>query len=165
MGWLKKIGIAFLALIVLGIIFGGSSDKPSAPTSIDNPAADVVSTPAQSQPQKSVVISYSAKKEDSIGKFGQPKEGKVFLIITMNIENKGYDKFNTNTFNFNLIANNIKYDVATESFSLDDKLDSVDLLDGGSTKGSIAFEVPSTVESYQLKYEGFGSYNLIYKTV
>lgn len=163
MGWIKKIGIGLLALIVLGMIFGGNSDKPSAPTSIDNPAAATDSTPVQAQAQKSIDISYSAKKQDSIGQFGQPKEGKVFLIITMNIENKGYDKFNTNTFNFNLIANNIKYDVATESFSLDDKLDSVDLLDGGSIKGSIAFEVPANIGTYQLKYEGFGSQNIVYK--
>jgi hypothetical protein len=82
----------------------------------------------------------------------------------MNIENHGYKEFNLNPFYFNLIANNIKYNTATESFSLDDKLETVDLLDGGTIKGSLAFDVPSNIGSYQLQYSGFQDYEIVYKT-
>lgn len=45
MGWLKKIGLGLLALIVLGMIFGGNSDKPSAATSSDDSQLSKQSAP------------------------------------------------------------------------------------------------------------------------
>ncbi|MFH1471446.1 MAG: hypothetical protein ABIF85_00980 [Nanoarchaeota archaeon] len=47
MGLLKKIGIGLLALIVLGMIFGGNSNKPGAPTSTDNSKSSTQATPVQ----------------------------------------------------------------------------------------------------------------------
>lgn len=56
MGLLKKIGIGLLALIVLGMIFGGNSDKPSAPNLLNNTKASTQTTsPSTTQPATSSV--------------------------------------------------------------------------------------------------------------
>ncbi|WAM22591.1 MAG: DUF4352 domain-containing protein (plasmid) [Candidatus Methanoperedens sp.] len=118
------------------------------------------------RPSQSIVITYSAKKSTTIGMYSEAPQGKIFLIITMTVDNKGYNKINTNPNNFKLLANNIKYDYATESYSLTGKLDSIDLLNGGTINGSLAFEVPSDLENYQLQYEAsFRKYNVIYNKV
>ena len=163
---LKIIGIIAIVLVSV-IALGCVESQPSAPTSIENPKSTVASTPkpTQTQSQKSIIISYSAKKVDSIGQFAEAKSDKVFLVITMNIENRGYKEFNTNPFFFKIIANNVKYDIATESYNLDDKLDTVDLLDAGTLKGSLAFEVPSNIGSYQIQYDGWSDYEIIYKAI
>ncbi len=128
------------------------------------PLAPQPSQPTSIQPQsQKIIISYSAKKVNSIGEYSQAATGKVFLVITMNIENHGYKEFSTNPFFFKVISNNVKYDTSGYSFTIDDKLDSVDLLDGGSTKGSLVFEVPSGIGNYQLQYGGFGDYEIVYK--
>jgi hypothetical protein len=80
----------------------------------------------------------------------------------MNIENHGYEKFHVSPSIFNIIANNIKYG-ESGSYQLDDVLARVDIPDGGSIKGSVAFEIPSNIGSYQLQYSGVGDYNIIYK--
>lgn len=122
--------------------------QPNHPTSIDN---------------QNIFITYSAEKVNLLGQVTEPKQGYVFLVITMNIENHGYKEFQVSPYSFDLVANNIKYKASGGSYLLDDKLDSVDILDGGSVKGSIAFEVPSNIESYQLQYNYFGDYQIIYK--
>lgn len=161
---LKHIGIIAIVLASV-MVLGCVESQPSAPTSIENPKSTVASTPAptQAQSQKNIIISYSAKKINSLGEFTEAPSGKVFLVITMNIENHGYKEFSTNPFFFKVISNNVKYDTSGYSFTIDDKLDSVDLLDGGSTKGSLVFEVPSGIGNYQLQYSGFGDYEIVYK--
>lgn len=47
MGWLKKIGLALLVLVIFGAIFGGDSTEQSTK---DNPQASIQATPAQRVP-------------------------------------------------------------------------------------------------------------------
>lgn len=108
-----------------------------------------------------VNIDYTSRKTKSIG-YSEPQSGKVFLIVTFKIENKGYHKFSTNPYYFKMLSNNIEYDYASSTYNLDDKLEDIQLLDGGITQGSVAFEVPSTVEDFEIKYTG-NDYNIIYK--
>lgn len=116
------------------------------------------------QPQsQNIIISYSAQKVNSLGEYIEAPTGKLFLVITMNIENHGYESFSVGSAYFSVIANNVKYHASGYSYTIDSKLDSVDLLDGGSTKGSLVFEVPSNIGSYQIQYSGFGDYNIIYR--
>ncbi|MFZ3058287.1 MAG: DUF4352 domain-containing protein [Candidatus Methanoperedens sp.] len=168
--------ITFVKNNVLVIInsWGASPDYPKlkdlaqkAYNKIDGygkPLAPQPSQPTSIQPQsQNIIISYSAKKVNLLGQVTEPKKGYVFLVITMNIENHGYKEFQVSPYSFDLVANNIKYKASGGSYLLDDKLDSVDILDGGSLKGSVAFEVPSNIESYQLQYSYFGDYQIIYK--
>jgi plastocyanin len=159
---LKLIGIILMVLVSV-MALGCVESQPSAPTSIGNSKVVSQPNPTQIQPQKNIIISYSAKKINSLGEFIEAPIGKVFLVITMNIENHGYKEFNTNPFFFKVISNNVKYDVSGYSLTIDDKLDSVNLLDGGYIKGSIAFEVPSSIENYQIQYNGWSNYEIIYK--
>jgi len=132
----KHIGI--ILMILVSVMALGCVESQTSATSIDN---------------QNIIISYSTKKIDSIQseKYGrlEADPGKVFLVITLNIENHGYKAFPINQYSFDLIINNIKYEASVGGNSLlNDELDSVDILDGGSVKGSIAFEVPSNIESF-----------------
>ena len=80
----------------------------------------------------------------------------------MNIKNPGYEKFHASPYIFSLMANNITYG-QSGSYQLDDVLSIVDILDGGSISGSVAFNVPSNIGNYQLQYSGAGVYKIIYK--
>jgi hypothetical protein len=155
---LKPIGIIIIILVSV-IALGCIESQPGA----SNPKSTLASTPAPTQaPSQNIIISYSAKKVNSIGQYGEANSGMVFLVITMNIENHGYEKFHVSPSTFDLIANNIKYG-ESGSYQLDDALARVDILDGGSINGSVAFEVPSNMGSYQLQYSGIGDYNITYK--
>jgi len=81
-------------------------------------------------------------------------------VVSLDVENKGYDSFSTNSFYFSVIVSNVEYDTAW--VTLEDELKLVDLLDGGSTSGKLAFEVPKEVTStgYQLKYQAWETYNI-----
>ncbi len=151
----KPIGIIIIILVSV-IALGCIESQPSS----SNPKSTVAATQAQS---KYVIISYSVKNITSIGQYGEANPGNVFLVFAMNIENHGYEKFYVSPSTFNLIANNIKYG-ESGSYQLEDVLDRVDIPDGGSIKGSVAFEVPSNIGSYQLQYYS-GDYNITYKQV
>ncbi len=154
----KPIGMIIIILVSV-IALGCIESQPSS----SNPKSMVAATPASTQAQSQyIIISYSAKNVTSIGQYGEANSGKVFLVITMNIENHGYEKFHVSPSTFNLIANNIKYG-DSGSYQLEDVLDRVDIPAGGSIKGSVAFEVPSNIGSYQLQYSGAGDYNITYK--
>jgi hypothetical protein len=164
----KYLMIGLVILIMLGL--GCVENKPSTSekTPISNNIEQTVSTPTQTttpiptEDQKNIVIKYSAKKTDSITEYSKPKSGNVYLVVTMTIENHGYNEISTNPNYLSVISNNIKYDYSSDTFSLSDKLDTANVLDGGSIKGSIAFEVPSNIGDFKLQYKSFTDYNVIY---
>ncbi|NCC70764.1 DUF4352 domain-containing protein [bacterium] len=88
-------------------------------------------------------------------------EGMTYLIFDMDITNNGYEEFNTNSFYFKVIVNNVKYDIAWVAY-LENRLKNVDLLDKGKISGQIAFEVPENVDKFELKYEAWTDYNVEY---
>ncbi len=163
-----------IILLLAAIVSGCVESKPSAPTSVEptttaytEDSQIIIITPEPTQDNRQVIINYSATKRNAIGMYDEAPRGKVYLIVSMNITNRGYDQVNTNPNYFYVIYDNVKYDIAvqTYSLSLDNKLDSVDLLDGGSTKGSIVFEVPSNIDNYQLQYDRtLKDYNIVYLT-
>ena len=111
-----------------------------------------------------IVITYSATIQNQIGSgdfADKPSPGNVFLVVNMTINNLGYDSFSVNPFYFSLASNNIKYSSSFYSYSLPNNLQSVDILNGGSLTGSLAFEVPSGTATYSMQYEGiFTTYNI-----
>jgi len=117
-------------------------------------------TPTSSQ---QIVITYSGIIQNQIGTGDsaiQPPPGNAFLVVFMTIKNQGYDSFSVSPIYFSLIANNIKYSSSIYSYSLQNSLPSVDVLNGGSLTGSLAFEVPSSTTTYTVKYEAFKTYNI-----
>lgn len=109
-----------------------------------------------------VVIRYSAKAADSIS-YSKPASGNVFLIVTVQIENHGYERFYaTPTYTY-LIIGNQQFTYSGASIWLSDYLPSTDVLNGLTLAGSIAYEVPAGYGAYQLLYAyPYTEYNIQY---
>jgi hypothetical protein len=113
----------------------------------------------ESQP-KSIIISYSVLKTDVYDREAAP--GKVFLLFGLGIENRGYKSFRVGPEYFNLMANNVKYDAYSIGLN---RLYTGDVLDGGANVGTIGFEVPSNIRSYEFYYNGDKGYNIEYHQI
>jgi hypothetical protein len=137
------------------------------PTSTPIVTATPTATPT---PTKSVAISYTMVTKQSFVWMGfsgtsyvqQADSGKVFLEVNMTIKNNGYDSFNTNPYYFNAVADNIKYSVDGYTYYVDN-WDTVDVLNGGTFRGTLLFQIPESARSYVVGYEAFlTNYNLIW---
>jgi len=70
--------------------------------------------------------------------------GYSFVVLDFAIENHGYESFEVNPFAYHIIVDNVKYDYDSSTYSIIDGLRSVELLDGGTTRGKIVFMIPET---------------------
>ena len=107
-----------------------------------------------------IVMKYSATTASQIGVWHVAKSGHTYLIVDLDIENKGYESFSTNPLNFYVVVDRVRY--STAWVILDGDLEVVSLLDGGKTSGRIAFEVPQDVMrlGYELVYDSFRTYDI-----
>ena len=150
---MKQRFVAFTFLCIIAtLIFGCGQPSTSPPTGPSAP-----STPPTT---KEIVITYSSYTTDKIVEWNKADEGYTYLVVSLDIANKGYDSFSTGSWFFSVVVNNVAYNV--EYVGLEDMLKVVDLLDGGRISGKLAFEVPKEVTSlgYQLKYDAFKEYNI-----
>jgi hypothetical protein len=101
---------------------------------------------------------------------------RLYLLIDMTIENKGYESFNTSPERFKLQLGNIigRFETTTpiafdgnisnEKDGAYSNLRSYDLQNGGKLNGTLAFPVPTDIyaatERYSLDYKGVRSYNI-----
>jgi len=159
---MKRLALLGLVLVVL-LVAGCTSSTES--TSGETQTSGQVSGQT-----KNIMINYSATTEDAVfsesGYPSQAESGKVFLVVSMAIKNNGYEKFSTNLFYFSVIANNVKYDVDASTYSIEDGLDSVDVLDGGVLTGKVVFQIPQSASSgYILSYKSFETYNIVWSKV
>ena len=108
-----------------------------------------------------IIIRYSATTATHIG-FFTPQPGYTYLIVDLEIENRGYESFSTGHWWFDVIVERVKYSSTATAFLTQNSLKDVDLLDGGKVSGRIAFEVPEDVMSlgYDLIYDGLWDYNV-----
>ena len=159
---MKQRFVVFTFLCIIAtLIFGCGQPSTSPPAGPSAP-----STPPAT---KEMVIRYSSTTTEHLGEWyeyldewqDEADPGYIYLVVSLDIENKGYDSFSTNSFYFSVIVSNVEYHT-TWLIALEDKLKLVDLLDGGSTSGKLAFEVPEEVTStgYQLKYQAWETYNI-----
>ena len=109
-----------------------------------------------------VVIRYSARTADSIGGL-KPAPGNIFLVVTMTIENHGYERVYVFTSDFYVIVGNRQFKYSSATYSLDDYLPSTELFNGLTLTGSIAYEVPINYGTYSLLWGvSPGRYNIQY---
>jgi hypothetical protein len=158
---MSKLIILTLSLVLIIVISGCTSESTSE---------EIQPSQKTTGQAKNITILYSATEEDVVfsesGYSSEPDSGKIFLVVNMTIKNNGYDKFSTNPFYFSAIANNVKYDIDSSTYSIEDSLDSVDILDGGTLNGILVFQLPqSTSSGYVLSYESFTTYNIIWNKV
>jgi hypothetical protein len=120
--------------------------------------------PAEGVEGATIEIKYSYESMEEIVKDEYFKDtpmnsNNVYLVVDFDITNNGYNEFSTNPFNFMVVVDRIEYDNALVA-SLNNKLSSVNLLDGANTKGQLAFEVPRGFQDVEIKYSGFSKYNV-----
>lgn len=139
-------------------------DTPTPTPTATTPPSTPTSTPTEtptSTPESKVIVEYSGTKKDKIGSgtfADTPDEGNVYLILDITVKNKGYDSVSTNPFNFGVIVNKQKRDAAFVT-NLENEIETVELMDGGTESGKIAFEVPEGTTEYELVFE---DYNIEY---
>lgn len=95
------------------------------------------------------------KVEKSQGtEYEKPKDGKEYVIVTVNIKNNSTDKIAYNPLYFKI--QNSQGQIEDETFTTvnqDSELKSGDLAVGGQVTGSIAFEEPTNDSSLLLQYQ------------
>ncbi len=159
--WWVLGGCASFLVFIIGIIGTLANSPTSSTTSLSNSATTNAIT-SNTKNSLGIIISYSLKTATQIGSDypSLPSSGDIFLIVSFNIENNGYSSFNTNPFYFSVITNNIKYNYSADSYLLDNQLKIVDILNGGTLKGDLAFEVPANSTDFQIQYNGLGGFNI-----
>jgi len=110
--------------------------------------------------QYDVIIRYTERYTEQIYE-RTPSQGYTFLIVTLDIENKIDRKFTADPMYFKVIVNNVEYNYASATLSLNNSLKSfVDLHKNGRISGSVAFEVPEGTSAYTLVYKGLGDWKI-----
>ena len=139
-----------------------NKEIPSTPVS----AGELPQQPNSFLNGKSITIRYFLTVRNQIG-VGDlsltPKTGNVYLVVTMNIENHGYESFKmhpyTNTY---VVIGNVKYNSALV-LNLENILpDEIVILNGENIEGKLGFEVPKDAanNTCQLIYENSLTYNM-----
>ena len=168
--WKMAIATFVYVMFILALISGSpnnsSTEKEASINTpqISTPISTKIPTPIPTiKSDEKITIKFSSKMTKSIGQYSQASPGKTFLIVTMTIENKGYESINTNPNYFNVVVDKIKYDYTSETYQLPDKLDIIDILNGGTITGSIAFSVPIGTTQYKFSYDkAYSNYNIEY---
>ena len=133
------------------MLTGSSNSNETAPDS------SIPSDPTIGpQPVRNVSIRYSLEMAQVIPtEYGsvEANSSNVFLKVTMNIENNGYeDSFNTNPVLFSLTANEVKYDVDVLGTGSLGRWRTVNVENGDIYSGILVFQVPETAASFRLGY-------------
>jgi hypothetical protein len=139
-----------------------NKEIPSTPVS----AGELRQQPNSFLDGKSITIRYFLTVRNQIG-VGDlsvtPKTGNLYLVVSMNIENHGYESFkmypHINTY---AVIGDIKYSSALV-LNLENRLpDEIVILNGDNIKGKLAFEVPKDVmlNRCQMTYENSLTHNI-----
>lgn len=90
----------------------------------------------------------------------QAETGKTFLVagLSINFVGSGSDTFYVDSSVFNVEVSGVRYPYSLASFSLGplglSPLKTTTLVNGGSTTGYLAFEVPDGTNNFEIKYVG-----------
>jgi hypothetical protein len=84
--------------------------------------------------------------------------GRIFLIVDIQIENKGRNSIHIHPIHFNIYVGNAAY--AAQNYSTKDAMQQGILARGASRRGKIVFMVPENASNYVLSYEIRGVGNL-----
>ena len=112
-----------------------------------NPTPDSTPGPTASIPStdNSIVVSYTSLSNttltDNTGQAVNPRPGYIFLTATLDIENHGYEQFETFYGYFTMVVDNVEYR-CTRPDLVEGYLDDVRLLNGGRISGKLLYEVP-----------------------
>lgn len=117
---------------------------------------------ANSLPSKYVLLNHSGELTDYIGRYTEANSGKTFLVIEMELENRGYNTVDINPNYFAVVIDKVAYPYDKATYSTESPLDSVALLDGGKTSGYLVFQIPEDKTIYTLVFAGQEEEEVIY---
>ncbi len=169
--WYKRFWVWVLIIIVL-IVVGTAlgNDKSDTPTkttgntdSSTTPAADTKTEfkvgDTASFDDKSITVKKVQRNYQTGNQFAQPESGKEFVLVTVEISNKGKDAMDYNTFEFKLQDSDGVQQ--SESFTAlsEGKLNSGSLAAGGKVTGKLAYEVPKGDSGLKLLYQSLSFFD------
>jgi hypothetical protein len=102
--------------------------------------------------QYDIVIKFTERYQKEISYLYKASQGYTYLIVTLEIHNNVNRTFDSDPDNFYVVVNSIKYARDYATYDLPDALKPLEVLEGGTLSGSIAFEVPETTTDYTLGY-------------
>jgi hypothetical protein len=128
------------------------------------PSIQATTSPAPTAPQtgQTIIISYSATQSEqpSVGIFDIPKSGYIYELVFFSITNNGYDSFSINRFDFYITVNGIEYVYDSATDDLQNPLLNLQVLNGETVSGSLAYPVPIGTTSFKPVYKGPGTFNI-----
>jgi hypothetical protein len=152
----KVVVIGIILLVIIIAVAASAANRPST-------SSGTSPNPGTSQ-NKAVTITHSPRNLNGIGAYSTPASGKVYLVVNMTIQNRGYDKFEVNPFYFKVVVDSVAYSYSIASSALGDEgytyLGVASVLDGGKISGALAFEVPKGYSLYSMQYNGFSTYTI-----
>ncbi len=117
---------------------------------------------ASDLPSKYVLLNRSAELTDYIGRYTEASSGKTFLLIELTLENHGYDTLEINPNYFGVVIDKVLYPYDKATYSTDNPLASVTLLDGGMISGYLVYQIPEGKTQYTFAYAGPEKADVIY---
>lgn len=111
---------------------------------------------------KQIVITYTATPTDKLTGYyiqATPKEGNIFMLLDMTIENRSGGPFNIDPLGFFVVAGGTDYPRAFV-FELQNAIQLGVVQDNGSLTGKLLFEVPAGTSDFTMKYQGDKPYKI-----
>jgi hypothetical protein len=151
--------VVIAILVLTALIWSGCGSGGTANNNTTSSNTETTTTTYEGQV---IVITYSVTTSGEMaGKwsFSPPRAGYFFLILNLNIENHGYNKFSVSQYFFTITVNGQEY-TASYVNGLPDKLVSGDVHDNESKGGNLAFEVPEGTTDFEIVYRYASSFNM-----
>ena len=151
--------IAAIALLITSSVFAIACGSSSTSNPTATPTLSPTATPISTQ---LVTVTYSSTIASQI-ETNYPKSRYVYLIMSMEIWNQGYEHVNMSRNDFYTVVNNVKYYTAPLTLSSDlfwEFPSSMSISDGVQDTFKAAFEVPIGTTTFSMQYGGYGTYNI-----
>lgn len=171
--------ITLLVILILGVLVLGCVEQVTPKSGLMEEKTDVNYQPVTTTetPTEYLLVKHSVQTVDKFRdklwttdeRYIYPKEGSVFLVITINITNVGYSTIKTEWTDWSLsvsIKDNpntyMNVDMAISALSdVDIEYKGAYIENGGYYKAQVPFEVPKNWKNYKIFYRSaYKKYNI-----
>ena len=132
-----------IALVIVGIVSVAGSDTNTITSSSPNISEKTEYDQGEEAILENGAITVTKVERSQGNTFDKPKEGKEYVIVTVNIENKGKNNLSYNPWYFKLQNSQGQQESMTfTTIDKDTSLQSGELIPGGKVTGTVTFEQP-----------------------